>query len=191
MAIVLFLGANVKEYGEKSDGYIETLFSEGRIRCECCARPMKRHSSYARGIRETGQTIKITIAGCRGCDIYHALLPDFLSPHKQYSADEIEGVMIDSQTMPTIQIETAASESTVRRWIAQIGGRIVGAVSILKHLFAKAGRAVSEIAIDPGGGAYSELEQMLAMAPMPARTSGNKLGLANIWLGSHDRKALI
>jgi hypothetical protein len=107
-----------------------------------------------------------------------------LLPHKHYSGNEIEGVIIDSATEPAILIETAASESTVRRWIKQIGEMIKRAVGILKLLFGRNGQAVSEIAIDPGP-CYGELEQILEMAPSCIKCSGNKLGLANMWLGTN------
>jgi hypothetical protein len=190
MAIVLFLGANVKEYEETKEETLKQCLAEGRIRCDICTQPMKRHSSYTRSIRETGEKLDIAVVFCKKCGKWHALLPDFLLPHKQYSADEVESVLIDSQTLPTIQIETAASEPTVRRWIAQMGERLKKAVSIIKYLFAKMSNAVSEIAIEPGG-VYSELEQLLSMVPKHVKTCGNRLGLANIWLGTHDRKALL
>ena len=74
-----------------------------------------------------------------------------------------------------------ASLSTIIRWIEQIGERIVGATGKLKILFKQMGAAISELAIDPGH-CYSELEQTLELAPKNLKYSGNKLGLANIWL---------
>jgi hypothetical protein len=190
MAIVLFLGGDVKEYVEKSTGMIGGYLGGGRIRCDCCAKPMRRHSVYGRKIKETGEKIDITVVYCKACNNWHALLPDFILPFKQYSANEVEGVIIDSQTLPPIEIDTAASEATVRRWIAGVGGKLVNAVSILKSLFIKKGKTISEIMITPGH-AYDELEQVLFMAPEQAESSGNKLGLANIWLGTDSPPVLI
>jgi len=118
---------------------------------------------------------------CRRCKIWHALLPDFLLRNKHYSGNEIESVIIDSETTPAIQIETDASEATVRRWIEQVGDSIREAISKLKLLFGQAGQAVCEIKIDAGH-CYSELEQVLEMPKEKIKYSGNKLGLANIWL---------
>jgi len=191
MAIVLYLGGNIKEYEEKSAGIIRGAIDGGQFRCELCLRPMGRHSSYTRGIRETGEKLEITMVWCRGCRNFHSLQPDFLLPHKHYSGNEIEGVIIDSATEASaILIETKASESTVRRWVKQIGGRIRHAVGKLKYLFGREGRAVSEVAIDAGA-PYDELEQVLDMAPSPVKCSGNKLGLANIWLGTSGAPAYI
>jgi len=186
MSIVLFLGSNVKDYTESSEEIIQGLIQNGAIRCELCLQPMARHSSYGRWIKETKERITIIMVWCRKCRKWHALLPDFLLPNKQYSGNEIESVIIDSDASDTVsQIETAASEATVRRWIKQIGEKIRQAIGILKYLFGQGGQAVSETAIDTGSG-YSELEQLLEMTPTAVRYSGNKLGLANLWLGAND-----
>ena len=183
MPIVLYLGGNIKEYELRSGEIIERAILEGRFQCGLCLCPMARHSSYTRWIKETGEKIEITMVWCRKCKKYHSLQPDFLLPRKHYSGNEIESVIIDSATEPTKLIETAASESTVRRWVRQIGERIKQAVGILKYLFGRDGHMVNEVAIDAGV-PYDELEQVLEMAPSAVRCSGNKLGLANIWLGA-------
>ena len=183
MSIVMFLGCNVKEYEEKSAGIIKQAMSEGNLRCKKCLRPLRVHSSYNRGIKETGEQITITMVWCRKCNKWHALLPDFLLPCKHYSGNEVEIVIIDGGTMPVNEIDTVASESTVRRWLRQIGERIGEAVSKLKYRFGSERRAVCEVSIDEGY-CYNELEQVLAMAPSVVKCCKNKLGLANIWLGT-------
>ena len=185
MSIVMYLGRNIKDYEEKSTEIITQALKEGRILCELCLRTMSRHSSYRRGIKETGQIITITMVWCSKCRKWHALLPDFLLPCKHYSGDEIEGVIIDSVSVPVNQIETEASENTVRRWIKQIGERIEKAISRLKYRFGHDGQTVNEIEIEMGH-RYSELQQILEKAPQLLKYSGNKLGLANIWLGSNN-----
>jgi len=180
----MFLGKNVKGYEQKSAEIIADAISAGLLRCALCLLPMSRHSVYERGIKETGEKISITMIWCSACRKWHALIPDFLLPGKHYSGDEIEGVLIDSATEHTKMIDTEASESTVRRWIKQIGGGVRRAVSLLKHIFGSGGRAVSEVAVDAGG-AYNELEQVLEMAPDTVKSSGNKLGMANIWIGTN------
>jgi hypothetical protein len=183
MPIVIFMGRNVKEYLEICEIIIRQCIVEGRFLCAQCLHPMRRHSSYKRGIKETKERIRITVVWCSRCREFHAVLPDFLLPYKHYSGNEVESAIIDSATEPVERIDTEASESTVRRWIEQVGGRIRRAVGVLKILFGRAGHAVSEAAIDPGP-AYSELEQILEMAPSAIKCSGNKLGLANMWLGT-------
>ena len=190
MSIILFLGRDVNEYNIVSGEKIKQALTEGRFRCEQCLRAIRRHSSYDRNVCETGDKLEITVVWCRKCKIWHALLPDFLLQNKHYSGNEIESVIIDSESTPAIQIDTKASESTVRRWIAQIGNRIRQAVSKLKYRFGQRGQAVSEAKIDVSH-CYSELEQILQMAPQDVRYSGNKLGLANIWLGTTGTAAYI
>ena len=181
MPIVIFLGKNVKEYANKNAEIIARTLNENAIRCELCLQPMRRHSSYERGIKETGERITITVVWCRACQKWHALLPDFLLRRKHYSGNEIESVIIDSATERVDRIETEASESAVRRWIKQIGERVRQAVSVLKYQFRRAGQPVSEIMVDAGS-CYDELERILDLAPSDIKYSGNKLGLANIWL---------
>jgi hypothetical protein len=181
MPIVMYLGRNVKEYIEKSEEIVSQALSDGKFRCEYCLRQMQYHSSYTREVKETGQKLKITIVWCRKCKKWHSLQPDFMLPHKHYSGNEIESVIIDSAIQTIAEIETEASDSTVRRWIKQMGERITQATSKLKYLFSRSGQMVSELMID-GGHCYSELEQVLEKAPRDIKCSGNKLGLANIWL---------
>ena len=190
MSIVLFLGRSVKEYKEENERIIEGLIKAGNLRCELCTQPMKRHSGYERGIKETGERLSITMVWCKTCRKWHALLPDFLLPGKHYSGNEIESVIIDSAAVDVSEIETEASESTVRRWIVHIGERMEGACGVLKYLFNRAGRAIGELTITAGT-TYNELEQLLEMAPKRIKSSGNKLGLANLWIGTTDNKAYI
>jgi len=190
MSIILHLGRNINDYIKESDKIIKELIKGAAIRCGFCLKPMKRHSSYKRKIKETGEKIKITVVWCRECKKWHALLPDFLLHGKHYSGNEIESVIIDSETVSVDEIETEASESTVRRWIKQISERIQQASGILKYHFGQAGKAICETAIITGSD-YSELERVLEMAPKDIKYSGNKLGLANLWLRTNDIKAYI
>jgi hypothetical protein len=182
MTIILFLGKSVKEYKVSGTKIAKQHIDEGNIICEICLKAMSYHSSYWRGAKETGQRFKIIMACCKGCNNFHALLPDFLLPHKHYSGTEIEGVILDSEIMPVNQIETQASQATINRWVNKIGEKVGQAIGILKYLFKEAGQAVSEAAIEPGL-AYSELQQVLERAPADVRFSNN-FGLANIWLST-------
>jgi len=184
MSIVLYLGRNVNEYEKIHKERIRGLVGEGAITCGLCLLPMRLHSNYVRTIRETGQKLTIAVAWCRPCKNWDALLPDFLLKGKHYSGNEIESVIIDSATVaPVNQIEREASESTVRRWIRNVGERIKAAVGTLKGLFGCACHSASETAAGALS-VYGTLEQALERAPSAKMYSGNKLGLANIWLCS-------
>ena len=190
MPIVLYMGREVNEYWEMLGKIIVFTVGGGQIKCQKCLRSMRVHSYYCREIKESGEWITIAMVWCRRCREWHSLTPDFLLPHKHYSGNEVESVVIDSAIERVRLIDTEAGESTVRRWIRQIGDRIKQAVGILKQMFGRNGRAVNEVEIDPGA-PYSELEQVLEMAPRDLKCSGNKLGLANMWLGAGSVVALI
>jgi hypothetical protein len=144
--------------------------------------PLKYQSSYTRKIRETGEKITIIIVRCpRKCEKGQALLPDFVSPYKQYSLNEIEKVMNASENTRVSDIDTKASEATVRRWINQAGQRIIAGISVIKAIFVEAGAAVSELRLDAGGG-ITAMKKLLGNAPKRVKHSGSTLGLANLWL---------
>jgi len=190
MPIVMYLGRNIKEYLENGESEIKRALSAGEICCDLCLKRQRYHSQYNRTIKETGEELTIIVVWCRRCKKWHSLQPDFLLSPKHYSGNEIECVVIDSANEPVSHIETQASESTVRRWIRDVGAGIVGAVGNLKFHFGRAGHAVNEIAITPGH-CYDELEQILELAPYEMDCCGNKLGLANMWLRSMGAMAYI
>jgi hypothetical protein len=143
------------------------------------------HSYYERGVKETGDRIGIPVLRCKSkCEKGQAVLPDFISKHKHYSLYEIEKVVSLAQTENKKTIATEASESTILRWIRQVGERITAATSVVKAAFACMGAAVSELALDKRGG-FAGLESLLDMAPRRVRHSGTTLGLANLWLMMH------
>jgi hypothetical protein len=78
---------------------------------------MMMHDKYPRKIKETGEKISIHRLICYKCKKTIAILPDFLLPYKQYSANEIEAVLIDAETTSVYDIETEASVYTVRLWV--------------------------------------------------------------------------
>ena len=74
MSIVMYLGSTVKEYAEKSIETIKNAIKKGELLCEFCLHPMAIHSSYERGIKETGERIRIKMVWCRKCRKWHAVL---------------------------------------------------------------------------------------------------------------------
>jgi hypothetical protein len=182
MSTITHISDSVSEYKEKGESEIRRIIAEGHIKCGVCFKALGIHSSYIRGVKETKDKIRIVILRCKSkCEGGKALLPDFLSPNKHYSIKEIEKVVFEAQDKSVSDIDTEASESTVRRWISQVGERITAATSVVKAIFVSMGAAVSELAIDARGG-FCELESLLDAAPKPIRHSGATLGLANLWL---------
>lgn len=190
MSIIMFLGKDVEEYKNESKPFLQEALMQGKLCCELCLGLFKYHSEYQRYIKETGEKISITIVYCKGCNNYHAVLPDFLLPHKHYSANEIEAVVIDSGYMPISKIDTEAGESTVRRWKKQINERLGQAVSILKALFMELYGAISELYLEADT-TYDELVKLLSFPPQNPMNSKNMLGLANLWLGKFQKNVYI
>ena len=191
MPIITHICDSVKEYIENSKVLIRKIVAEGQIKCNVCMEPLEIHSTYVRGVKETGDRIEIVILRCKsGCEKGKALLPDFISPYKHYSIYEIEKVVSRAQTTKVSNIVTDVSESTIYRWINQIGERATAAISIVKAMFVCMGAAVSELSLDERG-RFAELESLLDKAPKCVRHSGTTLGLANLWLGTRSPPAYI
>jgi hypothetical protein len=184
MPIITHICDTVKEYNENSEKRVRQYITEDKILCPKCLKPMRIHSSYAHGVKEVGVDIKIFVVRCKSkCEKGEALLPDFMLPNKQYSAKEIETVVSLGEIKRVSEVDTSASESTVRRWKKQIGDRIAAAISVVKALYVDIGAAVSELALEDGDG-FAGLEALLDMAPRRIRHSGSTLGLAILWLGT-------
>ena len=142
---------------------------------------MKHHDQYARGIKETGEKILINRLICPICRCTIAVLPDFLLPYKQYSANEIEAVLIDAETINVYGIETKASVYTVRRWIKTMQPRVTAWISLLKTRAVElTGNAVSEVRL-AGLGLISQIQCLSEYLPK-IRYCGNMLGFASIYL---------
>ena len=77
---------------------------------------------------------------CLGCSKNHAVLPDFIRPYKHYSACDAELVLRDQEKgIPIEKIETAASISTISRWIKEFkyqGQQMAGALRSLLYRYA-------------------------------------------------------
>ena len=186
MPIIAHICDSVKEYIERGRQIIIELINDGQLKCPVCMKPLVIKSSYVRGVKETGDKIEVVILRCQSlCEKSNALLPEFISPYKHYSVGEIEKVMTEVQFKRVSDINTEASESTIYRWLSQVGERITAAISVVKAEFIKKGAAVSELALDPCGG-FKELESLLDRAPWHVRHCGSTLGLANLWLSTRS-----
>ena len=86
--IIAFLGQNVKSYLANFLRCLETI----ELRCPCCGGETISHGSYERHIHiaDTVEYIPIQRVKCNGCNKTHAVIPDFISPRKHYSACDIE-----------------------------------------------------------------------------------------------------
>jgi len=187
MAIVAYLGDNVKDYCKNTREKIEEL--------ELCCKnhpktPLAFHSTYQRGIKETGEVVTIHVMIChecakasksdskKGCTV--AILPDFLSPHKHFGADEIETVVFQNdEDTPVNDIDTAASPYTVNRWLKEFGEKIGGWISNLKYIAIERDCVVSECALKELS-AVESLKILLEALPR-IKSCGNLLSRALLW----------
>jgi len=191
MSIIAHICDDVKSYIDKGEQAIREMIAQGRFRCGTCFKPLQIHSSYRRGVKEKGVDLEIKILRCDSrCGKGHALLPDFISPNKHYGMHEIEKVVAEAQAKRVSEIDTRASESTARRWVAHVAARMAEAASAIKAAFVALGSPVSELLLDRRGG-FSELESLLDAAPRLVPHSGTTLGLANLWLGSRSPPVFI
>lgn len=115
--IVVFLGGSVNEYRAHS----LTFLSEITPICPVCEHICHFHGWYQRKVRddEGVHVILVPRVKCVHCDKTHIILPDFLSPHKQYiqqvREDVVKGAL--EENMPAEKLPGVQAVSTSRRWI--------------------------------------------------------------------------
>jgi len=122
---------------------------------------------------------KKTSPSGRGCTI--AVLPDFLYPHKHYSANEMETVKLQADEGIAIHdIETAASSYTVRRWLKELRKKAESWLSTLKIIAIERKCPVSEITLAE----LSPVEVLRTLIKTLPRikSCGNILGVARMWV---------
>ena len=181
--IIAYLGRNVKDYRKNFLRYLEKLI----LLCPVCSSNTVFHDCYDRHIHidEKIDWISIQRLKCLGCGKTHAVLPDFIRPYKHYSACDAEIVLRDHEEgIPVEQIETAASISTVIRWIKEFnhnGQQMVGALRSL--LFRYTGRFVNELKLVYRK-TFGIMEQLLQVLPQ-IESSNLTIGETNIWLSNH------
>ena len=93
----------------------------GEVVCALCSGMLSVHHCYSRHCRdEEGKRHYGWIAQghCDACNVYPALIPSFIKPHKHYKADVIERVVEEAETGGNVEHSggCAADVSTMRRW---------------------------------------------------------------------------
>lgn len=145
---------------------------------------MSNHDTYQRKIKETGETITVRLLICHKCRVSLAVLPDFLLPKKHYSANEIESVAMQREAGSSVyDIDTPAKVCTVRRWLAEIPGKLEGQISRLKSLAMEHGPCPISEAAFAGLTLMEQLRLIVQKLPR-IKFSGNLLGYAGIYTQS-------
>ncbi len=181
--IIAYLGRNVKDYRANILQYLASLV----LRCPVCGGTVAFHDSYDRHVHigDIVEWIIIHRVKCQTCPRTHAVIPDFIKPYKHYSACDIELALRDMEDGITAEkVETAASISALKRWMAEFrekGSQAVGALkSVLYRLFEK---TVNELMFTSLS-IFCTLEKILAEFP-EIESSNLAIGEANLWLTNH------
>ena len=184
MPSIAFLGKDINEYKANSREYLKSV----HFFCPEHGLELTYHSSYPRHVKDyNNAVISIHRLGCpfKGCNHTLTILPDFLQPYKHYSANEIEAVLFDSQTCGSaLNITTAVSITTVRRWISQYHPILDEKISQLKAvIFQKKKQVVNETTL-PLERAMEAIQMLLTL--LPSIRYSNTLGAAFIYSNALD-----
>lgn len=178
--IVTYLGKNISEYRKNA---LKILCCN--IPCyPVCSHTMKYHSNYPRHVHigDLVEWINIYRFECTNCDNTQAILPDFISPRKHYSACDIELTLEDiEEEVPLEEIETTASISTVKRWFAEFKEKVSQAAGVLKSLlYTIFNKTIGEVSLFKLQ-SFKLISRIVQGFPV-IENSGLVIGEANIWL---------
>ena len=145
------------------------------------------HDNYERHvhINEIVEWITIQRVICNKCKRAHAVIPDFIRPYKHYSACDSEMSLRDMEEgIPVEQVETAASVSTIQRWMAEFREKSSQAFGALKALlFRLYKKTVNELSLS-GLRPFKMLERILEKFP-EIKSNNLVIGETNMWLTNH------
>lgn len=181
--IIAYLGRNVKDYRRNCLRFLEGL----DLVCPECGGKTSFHDNYERHVHigEEIEWITLSRVICSKCGKTHAIIPDFIRPYKHYSACDTEMALRDQEDgIPIEEIETAASISTLRRWVAEFGHRGRQAAGALRSiLYRHYGKFINELKA-AGSKVFGIIEQLLDSLP-ELESSHLAIGEANMWLTNH------
>jgi len=170
MPIIAFLGKDINDYQANIAKYLEGL----HFFCPVHGLELTHHAEYDRRIKDFHAVISIHRLGCplKDCHYTRAILPDFLQPYKQYSAEEIEAVLFDAPACESVlDINTEASISTVRRWISQYRPILDEKISRLKSdIYQIVEKVVNETTLDPTR-PMETIQKLLLLLPLIRRST--------------------
>lgn len=181
--IIAYLGQSVKNYLKHFLRYLDAL----ELKCPFCGGETIGHGSYERHIHiaDTIEYIPIQRVKCSCCNKTHAVIPDFISPRKHYSACDIEFVLNDlEEGLKPEKVGSEASVQTVRRWWAEYKDKLPQAVGALRSLLYRIfNKTVNELVMTGVKGS-ALLGRVLEAFP-PIDSGGLFMGEANMWLSSY------
>lgn len=181
--IVAYLGSSLQ-------GYYENLYEniqKVRLVCPKCEERVNIHGYYNRSLRfgDDKVNLKILRVKCVRCKSTHAVLPDFISPRKHFSAAEREMVVEDWEGgTPIEKIESPASASTVKRWIAEFRKKSSSILGTLGSVLFNIYGTIKPLTTIFLGSRLKEIESILERLPS-VQSSGLLIGKTNIWCLSY------
>jgi hypothetical protein len=104
------------------------LAARGVIKCVLCGGYLTIHGCYSRHYRDDEDIAHrgwVAQGRCAECNVFPALIPNFLMPHKHFSAQVIESALSQYEmgNGSTSSTECPASNSTIFRWVKQFAER--------------------------------------------------------------------
>lgn len=155
--VIIYCSQSLKDYSQNYRQIIE----KRELFCPVCGGRIKYHGSYVRKPRVGTEKTEITIlrGRCNGeCKRTYALLPDFLSPHKHYSAVEIEMVLEDAQGgTPPHWIDSPADISTIQRWLSTYRQKAADAGAALEALLYQVYGIVESVVSSTAGFSFEKI----------------------------------
>lgn len=178
--IIAYLGQSVKSYLNHFLRYLESL----ELRCPFCNESTISHGIYQRHVHIAEEVFYLPIQRikCKGCNKTHAVLPDFISPGKHYSASDIEFTLRDVEAgIAPEKIETEASIQTIRRWMTEYKSKLEQAAGVLRSMLYKLfAITINELELIVVSG-FKLLEKLLWALPK-VDSSQLTIGESNLWL---------
>jgi hypothetical protein len=151
--------------------------------CSKCGSPThfhswKRRSAWSSDSEETTILQLQVICTNPDCKKTHVIIPDFLCPYKRYVSSEIEVAVAAQNSKEAVNPNTAAEESTIRRWRKQFAMRFKERLNVLERTLLKEyTQMVSLLDNSQGLGRIRNLLQFF-----PKRPASTLMGRANLEL---------
>lgn len=167
----------------------DELVRSGAVLCPFCHGSLKVHASYSRHCLDENGSIHngwVAQGHCVICNVYPALIPDFIAPHKHYKAEVIEEVLAAYEEGNVIEDlgGCTADVSTMRRWVRQFRDRGAEAVGwLLSVLLTAYDRHIGSLELQSRG-LLKQLARLLSKYSGPE--SGRIIGRANIILTTQN-----
>lgn len=160
------------------------FLEENSFRCPRCGASLCFHDKYSRSLIFGSERFRFLIQRClcTQCGATHAIIPDFISPYKHYSAAEIEMVLEEHYKGISVEsIDSPASVDTIKRWIKSYDKKLSESIPFLLNFISVALGIMFSLLDFPGTSPLENLEELFEKIEY-YQTSDLIIGKANITL---------